>query len=125
MKTLAIVCQIVVGLSVLDVWLLRYRKPTRWRGGSATNMTEEFRYYGIPDWLRILTGITKVLLAGLLIAGVWYTPVTVPAAAMMSLLMGVAVWMHIRVKDSWMKSLPAFTMLLLSAIVVIVMKTPS
>ena len=42
MKTVALIFQILVALGLLNVWLLRFRKPTPYRGGQARSMPEEF-----------------------------------------------------------------------------------
>jgi hypothetical protein len=49
--------------------------------------------------------------------GIWYTPVVRPAAIGMLILMIGAISMHVKVGDPAQRSLPAFTMLVLSAIV--------
>ncbi len=117
METLAIICQIIIAVGIVNVWILRVEKPTPWRGGAAGNMTEEFRQYGLPDWMMKVIGAAKLLLAALLLIGIWYRPVAAPAAALMGLLMIGAVAMHVRVKDPLKKSLPAFSMLVMSFIV--------
>jgi hypothetical protein len=56
----------------------------------------------------------------LLVAGIWYPAVTQPAAIGMAVLMLGAVAMHVKIGDPPQKSLPAFTMLVLSLIVAFV-----
>ena len=53
----------------------------------------------------------------MLIVGVWVPHLTVPAAGGMAALMLGAVLMHAKVKDPVKKTLPAFTMLVLSLLV--------
>lgn len=100
-------------------WLLRYGKLTGWRGGSARNMKEEFQVYGLPAWSVQVIGFLKLLCAVLLIAGIWLPVLTKPAAIGMAVLMIGAIAMHFKVNDPVKKSLPAFIMLVLSAVVVI------
>jgi hypothetical protein len=50
MESLALVSQIVIALGLLNVWLLRAKRPTAYRGGDAQNMKEEFEAYGLPAW---------------------------------------------------------------------------
>jgi hypothetical protein len=64
--------------------------------------------------------LVKLLLAVLLVAGIWFPAVTQPAAIGMAVLMLGAVVMHVKVKDPPKKSLPAFTMLVLSLVVAFV-----
>lgn len=119
MELIVYVCQIVIALGLLNVWILRIGQSTRWRGGSATNMKEEFAVYGLPGWFMVLIGVLKVSLATLLIVGLWFSIVTRPAAIGISVLMLGAVAMHVRVQDPPRKSLPAFTLLVLSIFVAV------
>lgn len=117
MPTIIVTAQIVVGLAILNVWLLRARKATDWRAGNATNMREEFAVYGLPEWFMRVVGVLKVSLAVLLIAGVWLPELTKPAASGLGVLMLGAVVMHFKVGDPVRKSVPAFTVLVLCAII--------
>jgi uncharacterized membrane protein YphA (DoxX/SURF4 family) len=120
METIVIVIQVIIALGIFNVWLLRFGKPTGWRGGSAQNMKEEFQTYGLPEGFVWVIGFVKLLLAVLLVAGIWFPAVTQPAAIGMAVLMLGAVVMHVKVKDPPKKSLPAFTMLVLSLVVAFV-----
>jgi uncharacterized membrane protein YphA (DoxX/SURF4 family) len=111
--------QVVIAMGILNVWLLRFGKPTEWRGGDAKNMKEEFAVYGLPAWSVGVVGFLKILLAALLIAGIWLPAVTKPAAIGMAVLMLGAVSMHIKVKDPLQRSLPAFCVLVLSVLVAV------
>lgn len=62
MEGLVIVCQLVIALGLLNVWLLRTGKPTSWRGGDAKNMREEFAAYGLPPWFMWVIGSLKITL---------------------------------------------------------------
>jgi uncharacterized membrane protein YphA (DoxX/SURF4 family) len=117
MKSIVMVTQVVIALGIFNVWLLRYGTATSWRGGNARNLKEEFEVYGLPGWFMAVVGFLKLLLAALLIAGIWLPPMTKPAAVGMAILMLGAVSMHIKVKDPLKRSLPALSMLVLSLIV--------
>ena len=119
MNALVILCQLIIALGIFNVWLLRYKKATSWRGGEASNMQEEFEVYGLPTWVLKVVGVLKVALAITLIAGVIFPGLTKPAAIGMAVLMLGAVSMHIKVKDPLKKTLPALTMLLLCLIVAV------
>ncbi|NBB76398.1 MAG: DoxX family protein, partial [Bacteroidetes bacterium] len=41
MEYVIIAIKAVVGLSILNVWLIRGSKSTQWRGGNASNLQEE------------------------------------------------------------------------------------
>lgn len=114
-----LIAQIVVAVTILNVWLIRFNKSTPWRGGKASNMKEEFENYGLPDSMMYLVGGLKVLFAIGLIVGIAY-PVTINVSAIgIVILMAGAIGMHIKVSDSPKKSFPAFLMLVLSLLIVI------
>jgi uncharacterized membrane protein YphA (DoxX/SURF4 family) len=117
METVLLVLQIIIALAIFNVWLLRYGKATSWRGGDAKNMKEEFAVYGLPSWFVGVIGFLKILFAILLIVGIWYPSVTQPAAIGIAVLMLGAMAMHFKVKDPLKKSLPSFTLLILSLVV--------
>lgn len=109
MEWIKIAMQLTIALGIYNVWLVRFGKATKWRGGSATNLKAEFEVYGIPQWFMMVVGFFKVTLATLLIVGIWVDILIGPAAFGMALLMTGALVMHIKVKDPLLKSLPAFT----------------
>lgn len=114
MNTALVAAQWIIGLGILNVWLLRARRATDYRGGDAKNMKEEFAVYGLPPSFMVAIGIVKVSLAIALIAGTWMPSIVQPAALAMAVLMAGAVSMHIKVKDSLKKTLPSLAMLALS-----------
>jgi hypothetical protein len=114
METLRIVAQVVIALGIVNVWLLRYGKPTAYRGGSAQSMKEEFAVYGLSPAVMQLVGALKLLLAAALVVGIWVPSLVPPAAIGMAVLMVGAVGMHVKVKDPLLRSLPALCMLVLS-----------
>ncbi len=119
METVIFVIQVIIAFSIFNVWILRYGKSTDWRGGAASNMIEEFAVYGLPVWFMYIVGFLKLLFAVLLIAGIWFPTFTKPAAAGIVILMLGAIIMHLKVSDPLNKSLPAFSLLVLSLIVVL------
>ena len=118
MKTIVQICQIIVGCGLLNVWLLRFNKSTAYRGGSAVTMPEEFAAYGLPAWSCYLVGVLKVASALGLLAGLIYPALVLPAAIVIALLMSGAVAMHLKVGDPIKKSVPALSVLVLSAIII-------
>lgn len=117
MEILIIALKLIVGLSILNVWLVRSKKSTAWRGGDANNIEEEFKNYGLPLWFMYTIGTVKVVLALLLIASIYYSQVEAIAAYGIAFLMLGAVSMHIKISDPLKKSLPAFTFLVLSILI--------
>lgn len=114
MYWLMVTSQLILGFGLLNVWLLRAGKATPYRGRGAQNMSEEFAEYGLPAWFMWATGFLKVTLGVTLIAGLWFRPVTGPAAAVLALLMLGAVVMHWKVQDPLLRYVPAASLLALS-----------
>jgi uncharacterized membrane protein YphA (DoxX/SURF4 family) len=119
MESIVLVSRIVIALALLNVWLLRAGKPTDWRGGNARNMKEEFEAYGLPGVFLWVVGFFKVFLAILLLVGIWVPSVTKPAAIGIAVLMLGAVSMHLKVRDPMKKSFPAFSLLVLSLVIIL------
>ena len=117
--TIANVLQLVVGLGLLNVWILRSRSATAYRGGTATSLREEFAVYGLPAAAFLVVGALKVTAAVVLIAGVWIDLPVVIAAAVVAALMVGAIAMHVRVGDEARKAAPATAMLAMSAAIAI------
>lgn len=118
MEWIKIAIQLIIAVSIFNVWIIRFGKPTSWRGGSAKSMKEEFEAYGLPEWFMKLIGFLKLTLAALLIAGIFVPDLIKPAAIGMAILILGAIVMHIKVKDSLVKSFPAFSFLVLSLILI-------
>ena len=113
-----ITIQVIIAISIFNVWLVRFGKSTSWRGGDADNMKEEFEAYGLPEWFMKVVGFLKITFAVMLLAGIFYPMLVNPAAIGMAVLMAGAVSMHIKVKDPLKKSFPAFTFLVLSCVLI-------
>jgi len=118
MDLIVMAIQIIIALAIFNVWILRYGKATSWRGGNAKNMKEEFKVYGLPSWFVGVVGSLKTLFAIMLIAGLFYPGLTNIAAMGIATLMLGALAMHFKVKDPVLKSLPSFTLMLLSVITI-------
>jgi hypothetical protein len=120
MSTVLIILKIIIAVGILNVWLLRFNKKTEWRGGGAGNMNEEFAKYGLPLWFVPVIGFLKLLFAALLIVSIFkpeYNLALIGATGMGVLMIG-AIAMHIKVSDELKRSLPAFLMLVMSAVIV-------
>jgi hypothetical protein len=117
MSTVILALQIIVALGLLNVWLLRFSKNTKYRGGKATNLKEEFTAYGLPTWFMYLIGALKISSALALLAGIWLSSLVVPAAILVVVLMLGALMMHVKVKDPMIKSMPAALMLTMGLVI--------
>ena len=112
--TLPAALQIVIAFGLLNVWLVRARSATAYRGSDAQSLKEEFAAYGLGEAAFYVVGVLKVGSALLLIGGLWLDGLVAPAAALVVVLMLGALAMHLKVKDPPLKSLPAFLVLAMS-----------
>lgn len=96
------VAQIIVALSIGTVWIFRF-----------DNIVKEFKQYGLSDLVRTLVGSTKIVLATLLVAGIWYPSLVLIPALLMAFLMLTAQYFHFKVKNPWQKHLPSLVLLAL------------
>ena len=85
-------------------------------------MREEFAAYGLPEWFMYLIGALKIVVAVLLIIGIWVPAVVLPTATLLCILMLGALSMHVKIGDPIMKSLPALGMLALGIVMVLASK---
>ena len=113
MNIILICLQTLVALLILNVWIVRPRMRTRFRGGDAKNMREEFATYGLSFSAMCVIGGLKVALALALLAGIWIDGITQWAAIGLALLMLGAFAMHLKVKDPIKKSVPSLVILAL------------
>ena len=113
MEYVSIAFQLIVGVSILNVWLIQANKPTPWRGGSAKTIKEEFEAYGLPGWSLYVIGFLKVALALALISAIWFPVLLKPATLGLAFLLTGSVLMHFKIKDSIKKSFPAFLFLVM------------
>ena len=110
MKVLSKILSVVVGLTVINVWLFRSNRSTSYRGGDAASLMEEFQVYGLEDYFLII-GIIKVSLAIMLLLSLYFKKLSFIASSGIGIMMLVAVYMHVNVGDELIKSMPASVML--------------
>lgn len=119
MELIGTIAKVIIFLGIINVWFFRFNKKTAYRGGDAGSMKEEFETYGLSEGMMYAVGFLKVTLAVLLLVSIWVPVLATYAAGGMALLMVGAISMHIKVKDSLNRSLPATAMLLLSVLVIL------
>jgi len=107
MNYIIIAFQAIVGISILNVWLVQNTKNTKWRGGNATTLIEEFQAYGLPVWSVYVIGAIKVTLAVVLIASIWFPMLQFIAAAGLATMLAGSIVMHFKIGDPLFKSFPA------------------
>jgi uncharacterized membrane protein YphA (DoxX/SURF4 family) len=119
MKTLDLLLPAILAFGIFNVWFVREKRSSPYRGGDAPNLQAEFASYGLSSSMFYLVGGLKVLAAVLLLLG-YVMPVLVqPAAALLALLMLGAVLMHAKVKDPAIRYLPASLMLLMALLLLL------
>lgn len=106
MHDLSICLQALVAASVFFVWMVRY-----------ANAIQEFKQYGLPDWLRDLVGVLKMTFALLLLIGVERPQFAVVGGVGIAVLMLAAFVTHLRVKNPIFKMLPCLVLLVLAALI--------
>lgn len=77
-------------------------------------MKEEFHRYGMGDGLRKLTGISQLIGACGLLAGLYLSILGFLSAAGLSIMMLVAFSTRLRVRDSLNQTLPSFFFMMLN-----------
>lgn len=118
------IIKLVTVFGIFNVWMLRYNKSTKYRGGKAKNLKEEFRTYGLNKWTMYIIGSIKIGISILFIVSslmndslILKDSIDFYGAATMSLIMIGAIIMHIKVNDPFKKSMPAITMLTMYSII--------
>jgi hypothetical protein len=114
---IVIALKIIVGVSILNVWLVQSKKPSKWRGGDATSIIEEFSVYGLSKTFYNLVFVVKVGLAILLLASLKYDVLTLYSSIGLAALLGGSIAMHIKIKDALFKSFPAFLFMAMNLII--------
>tara|TARA_Y100000385_G_scaffold202254_1_gene209528 strand:- start:1195 stop:1572 length:378 start_codon:yes stop_codon:yes gene_type:complete len=112
-----IALKLIVGLSILNVWLIQPNKPSKWRGGDATTITEEFSVYGLSKTFYYIVFAVKVGLAILLLVSIKYDIFSLYSSIGLAALLGGSIAMHLKVKDALFKSFPAFLFMIMNLII--------
>jgi hypothetical protein len=103
MEKLSIIAQLIIAISVAYVWVFRF-----------DNIVIEFKQYGLSNLIREMVGASKIALATLLVAGIWYSSLVLIPALFMAFLMLSAQYFHFKVNNSWQKRVPSLLLLILS-----------
>ncbi len=116
---LSIAFKVIIFFSIVNVWLIRFGKPSPYRGGGAKTMKDEFEVYGFSTAVMYLVGAVKILLATAILVSIWYPEFSTPAAGGMGIFMLGAIAMHFRANDPGIRSFPALIFFLLSVGIII------
>ena len=100
---------VCVILGIFYAWTIGFNRESKFRAGKARNMQEEFLVYGLPGWALYSVGAVKLVLSGFLFAGFFMPALVKPASGLLCVIMAVAVFMHLRIReDRLLKALPAY-----------------
>ncbi|MGF1587036.1 MAG: DoxX family protein [Bacteroidales bacterium] len=100
LRLLSSVAQTIVALSIGIVWIFRFE-----------NIVKEFKQYGLNDLVRTMVGSAKIVLATLLVVGIWFPSLVLIPALLMGFLMISAQYFHFKVKNPWRKHIPSLFLL--------------
>ncbi len=100
--------QFIIAASIIYVWVFRFN-----------NIIIEFKQYQLSDLVRSSVGAAKMILATLLVTGIWYVDLVFVPTILMALLMVAAQYFHFKVKNPWKKHVPSFALLLLCIFIVL------
>ena len=114
---IVIALKVIVGISIINVWLIQPNKPSKWRGGDATTITEEFSVYGLSKTFYYIVFAVKVGLAILLLVSIKYDIFSLYSSIGLAALLGGSIAMHLKVKDALFKSFPAFLFMVMNLII--------
>ena len=101
MKNYIILVQIIVAISVDYVWIVRFE-----------NVIKEFKQFGLSDLTRNFVGASKISLAALLIAGIWYPSLVLISSPLMAFFMVSAQFFHFKNSSPMQKRVPSLFLLL-------------
>ena len=109
MTNLLIAAQLIVAISVAYVWVFRYEV-----------IIKEFKQFELSDLTRTFVGASKVALATLLVAGIWYPSLILISSMLMGLFMLAAQYFHFKIKNPFIKYLPSLILLFLCIFITLV-----
>ncbi|MGF1511037.1 MAG: DoxX family protein [Myxococcota bacterium] len=112
-----VILQVLVAVILLVTWTVNFNRATVFRGGDASSMKAEFAVYGLPEWSVYVVGGLKIICSIFLLIGIAVPSVVAPAALVISVLMFGALAMHLKVKDRFIKWVPASFVFLASVAV--------
>lgn len=106
MNSMLLVMKILVATSIYFVWVVRY-----------DNIVKEFREFGLPDWLRDLTGILKMSFAFILLFGTPENGLDSIGSLGIAGLMVCAQVTHMRTGTNVFRRVPSLVLLTMSLLI--------
>lgn len=108
MHTIAIIAQLIVAASVFYIWIFRF-----------DNIAREFEHFNYSPIFRNAVGVVKLVIATLMVVGIWMPAVVLGAALGMTALMLGAQYAHFSVKNPIAKRVPSAALLALCVFVAV------
>ncbi len=105
MTTILLALKILLATSIYFVWVVRY-----------DNIVKEFKEYGLPDWLRDLTGILKMAFAAMLLFATAENQLNAIGSAGIAGLMVCAQITHFRSGTPAFRRLPSLALLAIAVL---------
>ncbi|MAQ62048.1 MAG: hypothetical protein CMD24_00495 [Flavobacteriales bacterium] len=125
MKKATKLLSLLISITVISAWTIRFNLPSIFRGGEAENMLEEFTLYGLSNSTMIIVGVTKVIVSILLVLGAFkFKSLVKPSAGIMAIFMIGAVYFHFSVGDGIIPTIPSASMLL-SCLIILFLESKS
>jgi fatty acid desaturase len=84
----------------------------------------EFKQYELSDLVRSAVGAAKIILATLLVTGIWYPALVFIPSLLMGLLMLSAQYFHFKVRNPFYKYAPSLLLLMLCLFLAVVSERP-
>lgn len=106
LANISVVAQLIISISIVIVWVFRF-----------DNIVKEFEQYGLSSLIRSIVGSSKIALATLIVAGIWYPSLVLIPVLLMAFLMISAQYFHFKVNNSWQKRMPALFLLVLCLLI--------
>jgi len=101
-----IILQLTVAISVLWVWFFR-----------KSSVTADFERFNLSTTTKKAVGMTKIVLACLMLMSIWASFLVYPAAIGMAFMMICAQYYHWRASSTLLKRIPSLLLLVLSCLI--------
>ncbi|SFS80416.1 DoxX family protein [Paenibacillus sp. BC26] len=106
----SIILQIVLGLGFLLFGFMKF----------GSQMAEEFKRYGYSAGFRVFTGLVEIVIAAILIWGLWMDGLAAWGGILIVVTMVGAIVTHLKVKDAANKMMMPILLLILGIIVLLI-----
>jgi len=109
----------VFSIVLQSLLILYYAFSGSAKVAGANYWVDIFNHLAIPQWFRVITGFVQLVGAAVLVMGYWKEDAIAWGGIWLGVTMLVAVLAHIRVKDSFGKTVPPVVFLVLIVILTV------